>query len=171
MSDDNKTGALPSSVISPAQVAHLEAELSKLNEIITQFEIKSDRPDVKLNDITPELHEYLKLNNLDILNPDQRSTALNHLKLVSANAPVLHFSFAVDPSPDFTAKLVTWLRSNIHPLCLMVIGLAPDIGAGCYVRTTNKSFDLTLKTRLDVNRQNLINSIKDLNKISLKPSE
>lgn len=164
---NENTGALPDSVITPSQVGRLLAEMNKLNEIITQFEIKAQQSDIKLNDISPDLHEYLKLNNLDILKPDQRATAINHLNLVSTDSPVLHFSFAVDPSSEFTAKLIAWLRKNIHPLCLVVIGLVPGIGAGCYVRTTNKVFDLTLKTRLLQSKQSMINSIKDMNKISL----
>ena len=40
---------------------------------------------------------------------------------------------------------MTWLRREIHPLVLMTVGLQPNIGAGCIVRTTNKYFDFSLR--------------------------
>ena len=59
----------------------------------------------------------------------------------------MHISFSADPSPLFTQKLIAWLRSEIHPLVLLQIGLQPNMGAGCVVRTSNKYFDFSLRDR------------------------
>ena len=59
----------------------------------------------------------------------------------------MHISFSADPSPLFTQKLITWLRAELHPLVLIQIGIQPNMGAGCVVRTTNKYFDFSLRSR------------------------
>jgi hypothetical protein len=67
------------------------------------------------------------------------------LKSLSANAPVMHVSFSVDPPGPYVQKIVFWFRHNIRGDILVRVGLQPNIGAGCVVRTTNKSFDFSLK--------------------------
>jgi F0F1-type ATP synthase delta subunit len=57
-------------------------------------------------------------------------------------------SFASEASPKALDKIVAWLRSNIHPQTLLQVGLQPTIAAGCIVRTTNRVFDLSLRTHL-----------------------
>jgi F0F1-type ATP synthase delta subunit len=69
-------------------------------------------------------------------------------------------SFAADPSASFSAKIVGWLRANIHPLSLLEIGLQPTIAAGCIVRTTNKVFDLSLRNRFSEHTELLLKSLR-----------
>ncbi len=61
------------------------------------------------------------------------------------SAPILHISFSVDPPGAYVQKIVAWLRVNIHKYALITVGLQPNIGAGCIVRTTNKLFDFSLR--------------------------
>jgi F0F1-type ATP synthase delta subunit len=158
--NETQSGGLPVSVITPSNLALLTRELSKLNELLDQAALKNQQVDLKVKDISPSLHEFLQLNKLDVLKGQDRVNAINYLNQVADKAPVVHFSFAVELPPKPAEKLITWLRSNVDPNVLMVIGLAPGIGVGCYVRTTNKVFDFTLRTRLISNKPNLITRIK-----------
>jgi F0F1-type ATP synthase delta subunit len=71
-------------------------------------------------------------------------------------------SFSADPSPQFTQKLAAWLRQEIHPFVLLQVGLQPNIGAGCVVRTTNKYFDFSLRERFKSKRPLLMEKLKSL---------
>ena len=90
------------------------------------------------------LEELAKLNKLDLLHKADHDRAIEGLKYLVADAPVLHISFSSEPSSAFLAKLMLWLRDNIDPMVLVNVGLQPAIAAGCVVRTTNKQFDLSL---------------------------
>lgn len=163
MPDEVKqNNGLPSSVATPRQVSLISRELSALDEQLSQDELKGQKSDLKVKDISSDLHEFLRLNTLDILKSEDRQKGVNYLAAIAAKAPVVHFSFAVEPSQQVTEKMVSWFRSNIHPQTLVVVGLTPGIGAGCYLRTTNKVFDFSLKTRLKDNRQSLVNKIKEI---------
>jgi hypothetical protein len=60
----------------------------------------------------------------------------------------MHMSFSSEPSQLFLVKLVTWLRQEINPYTLVTVGLQPNIGAGCILRSLNKYFDLSLRQSL-----------------------
>jgi F0F1-type ATP synthase delta subunit len=92
--------------------------------------------------------EVAQVNNINVLHEDERVRLHHFLTEVKASAPTVHMSFSADPSPAFTQRLITWLRSEIHPVVLLQVGLQPNIGAGCVVRTTNKYFDFSLRNRL-----------------------
>jgi F0F1-type ATP synthase delta subunit len=91
------------------------------------------------------MDEVIQLNQINVLVEPERQRLAEFLLQVRKHAPVLHISFSADPSPLFTQKLVTWLRREIHPFVLLQIGLQPNIGAGCVVRTTNQYFDFSLR--------------------------
>ena len=67
------------------------------------------------------------------------------LKELQDQAAVLHISFSADPPGTYIQKIVGWLRQNVDQSILVQVGLQPNIGAGCIVRTTNKSFDFSLR--------------------------
>ena len=62
--------------------------------------------------------------------------------------------------PAFVAKIVAWLRTEIHPLILLEIGLQPTIAAGCVIRTTNKYFDYSIGRHLKRNRGQLVSLLR-----------
>jgi F0F1-type ATP synthase delta subunit len=160
MPDETNSSGLPAGIISPSGVNQLIREIAKLDEVLTQAEVKKEQLDLKVKDISPDLHDFLRLNKLDILKTEDRNKGASYLNLVAAKAPVVHLSFAANPSSDVSLKLSSWFRSNVHPLTLIVVGLVPDIGAGCIVRTNNKVFDFTLKTRLNQSKQSLISKLR-----------
>ena len=91
------------------------------------------------------MDQIIQLNKLNLLQPPHRAALKQFLEAVKRQSPVLHISFSADPSPAFIEKLMAWLRKEIHPLVLLTVGLQPNIGAGCIVRTANKQFDFSLR--------------------------
>ncbi len=136
---------LPLQVASPVDVGRMQRELTAINEQLTQAELRDDNSETRLPKTTNLLDQTLQLNTLDLTNAGQRQQLLTFLTTVKTKAPLLHISFSADPSTSFIDLLLTWLRKELHPNLLITIGLQPNIGAGCIVRSTNKYFDFSLR--------------------------
>lgn len=156
MEQDNSFLQLPSGVITKIDVGRLIRELQALDEFLDQSEIRQAGESLKMPKTSKLLDDMMQLNKLSGLKEDDRNRLLNFLITMRAKAPVLHMSFSADPSPSFLLKLVAWLRENIHPLTIVQVGLQPNIGAGCIVRTTNKYFDMSLREDFSKKRDVLI---------------
>lgn len=150
---------LPVGIVTPVDVLRLLREVRMLDESLRQAAIRQPGSSVQLPRTTRSLDDLLNANKLNILLKPDRTRLEEFLKSVKAHAPVLHMSFSTDPSPLFTQKLMTWLRKEIHPLVLLRIGLQTNIGAGCVVMTTNKSFDFSLRKHLQGQRELLTQQI------------
>jgi hypothetical protein len=94
------------------------------------------------------LNETSIASKLDLTKANDRKHLLEQLSVLESSAPKMHISFASEPTADFTTKIITWLRGNIHPQLLVQVGLQPGIAAGCTVRTTNKYYDFSLRQTL-----------------------
>jgi hypothetical protein len=55
--------------------------------------------------------------------------------------------------------MMAWLRREVHPVVLMTIGLQPNLGAGCIVRSSNKQFDCSLRQDFIKKRDLLMSKI------------
>ena len=100
------------------------------------------------------------MNHFNLLQTADRRAAAAFLLSVKQNAPVLHISFATDPTAAFTVKIIIWLRTNIHPYLLLKIGLEPRIAAGCIIRTPSKQYDFSLRRHFIDQRDQLISALK-----------
>lgn len=150
---------LPLMVISPVDVGRLLRELESIDNQISQANINSHEANPKLPKTSLLMDQTVELNKLDLLDADNRKQLLELLTIVKRQAPVLHISFSSDPAPAFIEKLMAWLRREIHPTLLLTIGLQPNIGAGCIVRSTNKYFDFSLRKDLLEKRDLLLSKI------------
>jgi F0F1-type ATP synthase delta subunit len=88
-------------------------------------------------------------NQLNLLEEAARKQLKSQLDDLMKRAPQLHISFATDPQPKVVEEILNWLRSNVHPETLLIIGLQPSIAAGCMLRTPNKIFDMSLRQHLE----------------------
>jgi F0F1-type ATP synthase delta subunit len=138
---------LPLSVVSRVDVGRLLREVEALDSFLKQSAIREPGTPIKLPRTSRLLDEMVQNNKLNVLHEDSRQRLTSFLEEVRNHAPTLHMSFSADPSPAFTQRLITWLRSEIHPIVLLQVGLQPNIGAGSVVRTTNKYFDFSLRSR------------------------
>lgn len=146
---------LPSTIVSRVDVTRLAREVESM---VGYLEQKSHNPDSKLMQppTTDSLKAMVRANDLDMAETKDRQRLYSFLTALKTDAPRIHMSFAVEAPVDFTAKLVDWLRSEIHPLILLDIGLQPSIAAGCIIRTTNKIIDCSMRQHLQAKRPDLL---------------
>lgn len=140
---------LPVSVVGRVDIGRLQRETEALLNFIQQSAIRQPGTQPKLPKTSRLLDEIIQANNINVLVEAECKKLLDFLKQIYSHAPIMHISFGADPSALFTQKVVTWLRKEIHPHVLLQIGLQPNIGAGCIVRTTNKYFDFSLRHRFE----------------------
>lgn len=151
--------ALPTLVFGIVEVRRLRRELESLEDFIKQGEIREPGKQQQLPRTSRLLDALATDNNMQLLQPEHRTIITDFLHAVETEAPNIHVSFAIDPSSAFTAKIVTWLRTNIHPFTLLEVGVQPTIAVGCVVRTTNKVFDFSLRERFTNSQQLLISAL------------
>ncbi len=142
---DGKMVGLPVSIVGPVDLGRLIRELENLDSALMQSNIRGDTDAAKLPKTTTLMDQTLSLNKIELSKATDRKRLHEFLVDIREQAPTMHVSFSTDPSPLFLDKLVTWLRKEMHPLLLLTVGIQPNIGAGCVVRTTNKYFDFSLR--------------------------
>jgi F0F1-type ATP synthase delta subunit len=140
---------LPPGIIGLPDIARLNRELNSLNDF---FAGAQSRPAGTTSSQLPKISRLLEAlateNKANLINQDERTRLQNSLKEIYDHAPSMHISFAVEPSPRALEKILIWIRQNVHPQTLLTIGLQPGIAAGCILRTTNKVFDMSLRSNL-----------------------
>jgi hypothetical protein len=157
---------LPGSIASKIDTGRLLREIEAYDDHMHQEALRKSTDSLPKYDFSNMLNELFAVNNIDPVHAAQCQRAMDFIKYVHDTAPVMHMSFSADPSPLFTKKLVTWMRKEIHPLVLVQVGLQPNIGAGCIVRTTNKQFDFSLRQRFKQKREQLLNFFVRANTIA-----
>jgi hypothetical protein len=135
---------IPLSLVGPVDLGRVRRELMGIENQLQEMALRSPGQEVKMPKTSRIMDELTGMNKLNLLVEADRKTLKNFLDTIHTRAPRLHISFSADPSPYFTEKLMAWIREQIHPVALLTIGLQPNIGAGCVLRTTNKYFDMSL---------------------------
>lgn len=154
-----KVFTLPEQIIGPADVGRVYRELESVNDAMMQLKIRSPQTPISLPKTSELLDQIAKDTNVNLLDGTQRERLMHYLNDVKTGAPQIHISFSVEPSPEFTQKIVAWLRKEVSPIALVIVGLQPNIGVGCMIRTTNKYFDLSLKQSFKDHRDVLVKGL------------
>jgi hypothetical protein len=160
--EHNQNLQLPVSVVGVTDVNRLDRELVAIDEFLHQGAIREPGTAMKLPKTSKLFDELISTNGLNLLQEADRSALRNFLRSIQTNAPRLHISFSADPSPLFLQRLMNYLREKINPKVLVQVGLQPNIGAGCVVRSTNKVFDLSLREDFRKKRGLLMQHIQKL---------
>jgi F0F1-type ATP synthase delta subunit len=153
---------LPTLVFGIVEIRRMRREVEALEDFVKQAEIREPGKQQQLPRTSRLLDALATDNNLQLLQPGHRKYISNFLHAVETEAPNIHISFAIDPSSAFTAKIVTWLRANIHPFTLLEVGVQPTVAVGCVVRTTNKVFDFSLRERFTNSQELLIKALESV---------
>lgn len=152
---------LPTFVVGPADVSRLRREVETLSEYMRQAALRRrGEASAKLPRISRTLEQLAEANQLNLLAAREREHLRVALDNVLNHAPTISISFAADPSPAFTDKIVVWFRQNIHPLALLGIGLQPGLAGGCVLRTTNRHYDFSLRQDFARKRPLLLERLK-----------
>jgi F0F1-type ATP synthase delta subunit len=150
---------LSNSVISPSDVARLERELNSLDDFFVAAKARQTGTTMQLPKLTRALNQMAQDNNVNLLEESDRHRLAQALKLAYDQSPTLHISFATEASPKALEKMVVWVRTNIHPQALIQVGLQPSIAAGCFLRTANKTFDMSLRATMKKSEPQLLKLI------------
>jgi F0F1-type ATP synthase delta subunit len=153
-----RTYLLPTVIVGPADVNRTLVELHQLDEYLEQLVLRKNA-EQKLPKTTPSLDRLAADNTADLMLGEDRDHLIAFLESLQQHAPVLHISFASEPSVLFTGKIVEWLRNNVSRYALVQVGLQPSIAAGCIVRSTNKIFDMSLRRQLQQNKTSMIDML------------
>lgn len=140
---------LPSSI---ATKSDLVAVLRNVDEVLDSYienrvrnlegvDFKS-RPDVASN-----LAELVSENNLEV-SLDTLKSLKQWLAHLNEHAPVVRFTLASDPTPEFVGGLVNWLRQNSGQFVIIRYGVQPTIAAGCLMYTPARRYDFSLRQHL-----------------------
>jgi hypothetical protein len=158
-SETNTQLKLPERIIGSVDLSRSIRELKAIDDWLNQAAIRGSGQAISMPKTSKSLEEIAALNGVSLLDKNHRTQLIAVLDAFSIHAPRIHMSFAVEPSGQFTQKMVIWMRQNINPVILLEIGLQPTLAAGCTVRTTNKLFDLSLRHRFTEKRLELVKSI------------
>lgn len=161
--------ALTTLIVSPSDLKKARRELEALDESLHQAGLRSGGKPTKMPETSRLIDELASETNANLLQSGHRTQLLKYVSDLITGAPVLHFSFASEPSAAFMTKLIIWLRTNIHPQVLVQLGLQPAIAAGCIVRTANKQFDFSLTQAFENQQGLLIDSIREYGKPDESP--
>jgi F0F1-type ATP synthase delta subunit len=130
-------------------LARLTREINSLDDF---FAGAKSRPAGTTSSQPPKISRLLNSlatdNKINLMDEGERKKLQADLQTVYDKAPSMHISFAVEPSPKALEKILVWVRQNVHPQALLSVGLQPAIAAGCMLRTTNKVFDMSLRSNL-----------------------
>lgn len=139
---------LPLSVVTQADIARIVREINSLNDFFVSTKLRESGSPMQPARLTRVLDQISKDNQINLLEEDQRNKLAENLEKIIEKAPLLHVSFATEPSAIAVEKILDWLRQNIHPYALVQVGLQPTIAAGIILRSGNKVFDLSLRENL-----------------------
>jgi F0F1-type ATP synthase delta subunit len=139
---------LSTNIVSQVDVARIQRELKNLDDFFTASKTRAAGTPMQLPRLTRLLDQLARDNNYNLLEESHRKTMFQELDQIIGRAPVLHISFAAEPSTQALEKILIWFRSNIHQQALLQVGLQPTIAAGCVLRTNNKVFDMSLRENL-----------------------
>lgn len=159
MIDEQKKLLLPTALSTQSDLSRTIGELEALDNFLREGSIRQPGSPMQLPKTSKVFEELVNGSKLNMLQPSDREYLQKSLLWMREHAPVIHISFSSDPSALFLEKLTTWLRHNISPFVLVQVGLHPNIGAGCVVRTTNKYFDFSLRQRFISQRDILMQQL------------
>ncbi len=152
---------LPVSIVSPTDIARLAREIESLDSYFQQQSIRTGGTPNTMPRLSKLMDQLAAYNQMNLLEQKDRMTILQLLESLHQSAPILHISFSVDPPGAYVQKIVDWLRRNVHQYVLVTVGLQPNIGAGCIVRTTNKLFDFSLREYFAQKREFFIEKLHE----------
>jgi hypothetical protein len=115
--------------------------------------------------LSKSLNDFADLNKLDLADDQTRMIVREQMTKLKEIAPVLHMTFAVEADSVSLAKLIDYVRKEIHPQALISIGMQPGLVGGVYLRTPNHVHDFTVRHRLTAARGVIAQDIESLNHI------
>ncbi len=159
MAHKAQAARLPLGIMTVIDLRQIARELAALDEFSFQSSIRTAGRQPALPKTSRELDELARDNSINLLAEADRQKLVAFVQELSQTAPVIHISFASEPSRAFLSQIVSWFRQQVHPQVILQVGLQPSIAAGCTIRTTNKFFDFSLRQYFSGKHQLLIDKL------------
>src|SRR5690606_10211581 len=155
---------LPASLVTRLDLSRLLIDLERLDNELTTSTVreKVDSSRAAQPVIPEQLEEFLRLNNLDLDDTNERSYLIRQLRILKDKAPVVHMTFASTADRESLIKLADWLRQSAHPQTVLTVGLQPSLVAGVSVRTPNRVHDFSLRRALVGQHDKLVKQLEAL---------
>ncbi len=155
--------ALPSSIISRADLSRLIAELEKFNNRLSEAEARQKTGHGSNSPALSErLLDFFSVNQMELGDNIDLAQLISQLRRLKDHMPIVHLTFASDADEGSLQEIVKWLRQYVHQQAVVSVGLQPELLGGVYVRTTNQVYDLSVRKKLETNRGLLVKQIKEL---------
>lgn len=156
---------LPRNVVSKLDVARLLAEFEQIDSQLDDAAIRQKvGATVSFESVMSEqLADFMSLNQLALSDSNLRDQVVTGLRTLKDEAPVVHMTFAAAVDQESLGQIIDWLRQSVHPQCLLIVGLQPNLVGGVYVRTPNHVHDLSLRGQLAKSRHLLVEAVEAVN--------
>lgn len=159
----NTVFKLSKKIVSSSDMIKAVRELEDIDDFLHQSKLRKPGTNVKPPKSSKTLQDLAELNQISLLDEAKRKRLIEVLNLLEKKAPVIHISFAAEASAVFMHKITEWIRQNTHPYALVNVGLQPSVIVGCEVRTTNKIFDMSLRSKFESTKDILVKKLEQQN--------
>lgn len=137
---------LPSSIYSPD---HLRFCIDELKAYAAALEERERGAKIDVPDLSVESTDlFIELKGSDSNRADVVNALVGELEHHLDRAPSISLTLAATASHRMKRELVAWLRQNTSPEVMVEFLVSPDIGGGMVLRTTNKVFDFSFRSKL-----------------------
>jgi hypothetical protein len=160
---EHETYVLPLQIVGKGDVLKLKRELVALDEYVEQLKMRQADTAIEPHNLpktSSSLNELSSANHLKWHIDKDRTAGIDFLNRLIEHAPLVHISFASEPTNAFMRKIDKWFRDNIDPYVLINVGLEPSIAAGFTLQTDNKYHDFSLREHFLNRKVLLMKSIK-----------
>lgn len=162
MAQPNQTGlVLPTAIATKADLVNVLRNLESVLDAYVENSVRSQEgvDFTSQAKVSSNLALLVRENKLEVSVATLKAlqTWLLHLK---EHAPMVRFTFANDPNPQFLAAIVEWLRKNSGQFVLIRYGIQPSIAAGCLMHTPKKRYDFTLRKSIMSRGQDVIEYVR-----------
>lgn len=164
MIQSGDTYALPPSIATQSDLRRVSNEVESINDALTSRDIHERVDHQPGADVvlSSQLQDFVETNSLNIHDEHVRTEMIARLRQLKDSAPVIHITFASTARHEELAKVVEWIRQSVHPSAVLKVGLQPELIGGAYVRTTNKVFDMSVRSQLAKGRQIITRELEAL---------
>src|SRR4051812_41072623 len=112
---------LSNNIISQVDISRILRELKSLDDFFISTKARSAGTPMQLPKLTRLLDQLARDNKFNLLDEAHRKALYKELDQVKVKSPLIHISFAAEPSPKAIEKILVWFRTNIHPQILLQV--------------------------------------------------
>jgi hypothetical protein len=162
------TLVFPPALISRADLARLVREIEDIDNDLGAQKARNHatgKTGYSLPALSHVMNDFVELNKIDIANDQARMHLKEQMKIIKDKAPVMHMTFAVEADPASLQKLTAYLRKEIHPQALLVVGLQPALVGGAYIRTPNHIHDFSVRAKMAEKRGIILQDLEQLSNV------